>query len=56
MTALLTIEDYRLAFDTSTAPCRSSTASIWRSRPGETLGIVGETGCGKTVLARSLLG
>ena len=32
-----------------------SMASAWRSRKGETLAVVGESGCGKTVTARSVL-
>ncbi len=37
------------------APCRRSTASSFEVRRGETLGIVGETGCGKSTTARLLM-
>ena len=39
----------------ATASCARSTASRSRSRRGETLAIVGESGCGKSVTALSIL-
>jgi peptide/nickel transport system ATP-binding protein len=54
-TALLEIEDYRLAFDTFDGTLQVLDGIDLRLSAGATLGIVGETGCGKSVLARSLL-
>lgn len=55
MSALLEIEDYRLAFDTFDGTAHVLDGIDLALGSGETLGIVGETGCGKSVLARSLL-
>ncbi|BBK38278.1 ABC transporter ATP-binding protein [Allostella sp. ATCC 35155] len=56
MTApLLEIRDYRLAFDTFDGTLHVLDGIDMAVAPGETLGIVGETGCGKSVLARSIL-
>ena len=52
---LLEIEDYRLAFDTFDGTLQVLDGIDLTLAAGETLGIVGETGCGKSVLARSLL-
>lgn len=56
MTALLEIHDYRLAFDTFDGTAQVLDGIDLELEAGQTLGIVGETGCGKSVLARSLLG
>ncbi len=56
MTALLEIEDYRLSFDTFDGTAQVLDGIDLTLEAGATLGIVGETGCGKSVLARSLLG
>jgi oligopeptide/dipeptide ABC transporter ATP-binding protein len=53
--ALLAISDYRLAFDSFDGTAQVLDGVSLRLGAGETLGIVGETGCGKSVLARSLL-
>ncbi|GGJ27195.1 ABC transporter ATP-binding protein [Neoroseomonas lacus] len=55
MSALLEIRDYRLAFDTFDGTAQVLDGIDLTLSAGETLGIVGETGCGKSVLARSLL-
>jgi len=55
MSALLDIRDYRLAFDTFDGTAQVLDGIDLTLGAGETLGIVGETGCGKSVLARSLL-
>jgi oligopeptide/dipeptide ABC transporter ATP-binding protein len=53
--SLLEIRDYRLAFDTFDGTLHLLDGIDLELAAGETLGIVGETGCGKSVLARSLL-
>jgi oligopeptide/dipeptide ABC transporter ATP-binding protein len=53
--SLLEIRDYRLAFDTFDGTLHVLDGIDLSLDAGETLGIVGETGCGKSVLARSLL-
>jgi len=53
--SLLEIRDYRLAFDTFDGTVHVLDGIDLELAAGETLGIVGETGCGKSVLARSLL-
>ena len=54
--ALLTVRDYSVAFDTAGGP-RTVVASVsFTVLPGEVFGIVGESGSGKTVTALSLLG
>lgn len=55
MSALLEIRDYRLAFDTFDGTAQVLDGIDLTLEAGATLGIVGETGCGKSVLARSLL-
>jgi peptide/nickel transport system ATP-binding protein len=53
--SLLEIQDYRLAFDTFDGTLHVLDGIDLSLEAGETLGVVGETGCGKSVLARSLL-
>jgi peptide/nickel transport system ATP-binding protein len=53
--SLLEIRDYRLAFDTFDGTLHVLDGIDLSLEAGATLGIVGETGCGKSVLARSLL-
>jgi len=53
--SLLEIRDYRLAFETFDGTLHVLDGIDLELGAGETLGIVGETGCGKSVLARSLL-
>ena len=54
MSALLEITGYRLAFDGFEGRAQVLDGIDLRVEPGETVGIVGETGCGKSVLARSI--
>jgi oligopeptide/dipeptide ABC transporter ATP-binding protein len=56
LSPLLQIADYRLAFDTFDGTMHVLDGIDLAVGTGETLGIVGETGCGKSVLARSILG
>ncbi|MCW5736182.1 MAG: ABC transporter ATP-binding protein [Enhydrobacter sp.] len=53
--SLVEIRDYRLAFDTFDGTLHVLDGIDLSLEAGGTLGIVGETGCGKSVLARSLL-
>ncbi|CAH0264773.1 ABC transporter ATP-binding protein [Roseomonas sp. CECT 9278] len=55
MTALVEIRDFRLSFDTFDGTAQVLDGINLTLNAGDTLGIVGETGCGKSVLARSLL-
>jgi oligopeptide/dipeptide ABC transporter ATP-binding protein len=54
---LLRVEDLRVVFPTATGQSRTVLRGINLSvKPGEVLGLVGESGAGKTALARSILG
>jgi oligopeptide/dipeptide ABC transporter ATP-binding protein len=54
---LLSVEDLRVVFPTATGQPRTVLRNINLSvKPGEVLGLVGESGAGKTALARSILG
>ncbi len=53
--SLIEIEDYRLAFDGFEGRVHVLDGIDLSIEAGEAVGIVGETGCGKSVLARSLL-
>jgi oligopeptide/dipeptide ABC transporter ATP-binding protein len=54
--ALLLIEDLRVYFDTDHGSARAVDGLSLRVRSGETVCLVGESGCGKTVSALSILG
>ena len=53
--ALLEVEDLHTHFDTIAGRVRSVDGVSWRLDAGETLGIVGESGCGKSVTALSVM-
>ena len=52
---LLEVVDLRTRFDTLTGPARSVDGVSFTVRAGRTLGVVGESGCGKSVTALSIL-
>ena len=56
MSALLAIRDYRLDFATFDGAYKVLDGIDLDVAEAETLGIVGETGCGKSVLAKSVMG
>ena len=51
----LAIEDLRVSFDTAQGELRAVDGVSLSLAPGETLGLVGESGCGKSVTAMSVL-
>ena len=52
---MLSVEDLRTYFTTRWGTVKAVDGISFDLRRGETLGIVGESGCGKTMTARSLL-
>jgi peptide/nickel transport system ATP-binding protein len=56
MTALLHVEGLRLGFRTENGLARVLDGVNLRIEPGQVMGLVGESGCGKTTLARAVLG
>lgn len=55
MTDLLQVKDLSTQFRTENGLVRAVDGVSWRVNPGQTLGIVGESGCGKSVSALSVM-
>ena len=53
--ALLTVRELKVGFDTEKGPVRALFGVSFSVAPGETVGLVGESGCGKTVTALAVL-
>ena len=53
--ALLDVQNLVIEFDTDEGRVRAVDGTSFSVKPGETLGIVGESGCGKSVTALSLM-
>jgi oligopeptide/dipeptide ABC transporter ATP-binding protein len=53
---LLEVEDLRVHFDTEDGLLRAVDGVSFRLEPGEILAIVGESGCGKSVTAQTVMG
>ena len=55
MTALLAVKDLKTYFLTKEQTVKAVDGVSFEINPGETFGLVGESGCGKSVTCRSIL-
>lgn len=55
MSALLEVEDLAVSFDTAQGQVQAVRGVSFSLEPGEILAVVGESGCGKSVLLKSIL-
>jgi len=53
--SLLSVEDLNVSFKTSKGNVRANEGISFDIREGEILGLIGETGCGKTTLGKAIL-
>lgn len=56
MEPLLQVTDFRISFDTQQGRLTAVDSLCFHLNPGETLALVGESGCGKSVSAMALMG
>jgi len=54
--SILTVKDLRIHFDTFEGRAQVLDGCSFRLGKGDTLGLVGETGCGKSITAKAILG
>ncbi|WP_090614781.1 dipeptide ABC transporter ATP-binding protein [Natrinema salaciae] len=55
MSGPLTVDDLRVRFQTGSETVHAVTGASFEVDPGEIVGLVGESGCGKSVTARSIV-